>query len=214
MGHVLSLAGTEDSRSGSLMVPNDTGLAADASVQGMKNNTEAAQVSLPGSQRQRINSSSGSSNSETDSMETRCSSDVSSSLDELPKSRREVLIDRLILWMVKWLDSRLSLLALQTHNGGGTAQPPQGSFPAQQTGSDRKQHPSTQRRRTGRDGDQDFDEASDDEGAERSKPNGTVKGDDDEVLEFACPYLKHNPAKYHKLRSCSSYGWKSIHRMK
>ncbi|ROV96748.1 hypothetical protein VSDG_05561 [Cytospora chrysosperma] len=212
-GHPNCLEDTEGPRSGHLMVPNDIKLSRGASSQCIDDDTEEAQGCVPDSRRQRSISSGGSSISETDSLESRCSSNASLSPGELAKSRRDIVVDRIVRWMVKWLDSRLGLLALQSHHGGA-AQTSQGFSPSSRQGSsDRTQRPHP-RRKPGRGGGQNSDDASDDEGADRPRPNGTIQEEDDEVLEFACPYLKHNPAKYGKLRSCSSYGWKSIHRLK
>lgn len=189
-GHSGFLEDTEGPRSSHLMVPNDITLSRGASAQCIDDVTEEAQGCVPGSRRQRSTSSGGSSISETDSLASRCSSNASMFPGELAMSRRDVLVDRIVRWLAKWLDSRLGLLALQSHHGGA-AQTSQGSSPSSRQGSSDRTQWSHPRRKPGRGGGQNSDDASDDEGADRPRPNDTIQGEDDEVLEFACPYLKH-----------------------
>lgn len=55
----------------------------------------------------------------------------------------------------------------------------------------------------------------DDEELDQPPFNGAKRDHDEEPLAvLACPFLKHNPRKYQNVRSCSSAGWKSTHRLK
>ncbi|ROV93235.1 hypothetical protein VPNG_09548 [Cytospora leucostoma] len=156
--------------------------------------------------------SDNSSISETESVVTHRSSEASISPDELAALRRDILVDQVTHLMTEWLDSRLGLLALQSHQSG-TSQSPHSAPPGQENSSGQSQD-SHHDRRPAREGERDRDDASDAGGSDRRDPNATDNGKDGDKLEFACPFLKHNPDKYRKFRNCSSYGWKSIHRIK
>ncbi|KUI73434.1 hypothetical protein VM1G_08874 [Cytospora mali] len=204
-------ANTEDIRLSQPIAPDDASLTGKSFFRRSVDDVDEVHGSVASPGHHQGGSSDESSVSEIDSTETRCNSEVPMSLDIVSRWRREILVDRIVCWMVKWLDSKLGLLTLRSHNSGATQKPQEPSSP-QQNDPNRARYPPRKGRR-GREGDQDSDDASGDD-AEGRNPNGNDQGKDDEVLEFACPFLKHNPKKYLKLRSCSSYGWKSTHRMK
>lgn len=45
-------------------------------------------------------------------------------------------------------------------------------------------------------------------------PTERKKRDPETPRKFACPFLKHDPEKYRKLRPCAWTGWSSVHRVK
>lgn len=151
--------------------------------------------------------------SDGESFETSSGSEGPNSPICLAESRRDVLIDRTISWMITWIDSRLSVLAFQTH---GTCEETPRGFSLPQTETCGTTDGLKQKRRRGcyEDGRGPDDEGSD--GEERAPPTrqGSDAIDNEETVEFACPFLKHNPRKYGQIRSCSASGWKAIFRLK
>ncbi|KUI59882.1 hypothetical protein VP1G_07097 [Cytospora mali] len=210
-GHPGFHAKTEDMRPSQLIASDDASLTGNGSLRRSVDDADEVHEFVASPGHHQGGSSDESSVSETDSMETSCDSEVPMSLDVLSRWLRDISVDRIICWMVEWLDSRLGLLALRSHNSGATQKPQEPSSPPQND-SNRARYPPRKGRR-GREGDHNSDNASGDD-ADGRNPSGNDQGKGDEVLEFACPFLKHNPNKYSKLRSCSSYGWKSTHRMK
>lgn len=151
--------------------------------------------------------------SEGESFETSSGSEGPNSPTCLAESRRDVLIDRTISWMVTWIDSRLSVLAFQTH--GTCEESPRGSS-LPQTETCGTTEGLNQKRRRGyyKDGRGPDDEGGDGEKRGPPTPQGSDAMDNEEILEFACPFLKHNPRKYGQIRSCSASGWKATFRLK
>lgn len=43
---------------------------------------------------------------------------------------------------------------------------------------------------------------------------GSVDGGREKIIEFACPFLKHDPRRCQQIRSCSAAGWKAVFRLK
>lgn len=41
-----------------------------------------------------------------------------------------------------------------------------------------------------------------------------VKRDEADVVRYACPFCKHNPAKYKHVKTCCGPGWEDVHRVK
>lgn len=151
--------------------------------------------------------------SDGESFETSSESEGPNSPTSLAESRRDVLIDRTISWMITWMDSRLSVLPSQIR--GTCEESPRGSS-LPQTETCETTDGLNQKRRRGcyKDGRGPDDEDSD--GEERVPPPA-ARSDAvayEEIAEFACPFLKHNPRKYGQIRSCSASGWKAIFRLK
>ncbi|KAG6367456.1 hypothetical protein INS49_001646 [Diaporthe citri] len=150
--------------------------------------------------------------SDGESFETSSGSEGPNSPPCLAASRRDALIDRTISWMITWIDLRLSVLAFQTH-GTCEESPRRFCLPQTQTcgttdGPNQKRRKGCYKGRRGPD-----DEDSD--GEERvPPPSQGYDAVDNEIVEFACPFLKHNPRKYGQIRSCSASGWKAIFRLK
>lgn len=151
--------------------------------------------------------------SDGESFETSSSSEGPISSTSLARSRRRNMIDRTISWMISWIDSRLGVLPFQAH---GTHEEkhressrPQNETCATTTGLTLENRKGCQKGGRGLD-----DEDSDGEGCVPPPSQGLRAADDDETLEFACPFLKHNVRKYQNIRSCSTSGWRSIHRLK
>lgn len=151
--------------------------------------------------------------SDEESFETSSGSEGPGSPTSLAESRRHVLIDRTISWMISWVDSRLGVLAFQGHGTHGEGHQ---ESPRPQTKTCRTTTGLTQENRKGRQkgGRGPGDEDSDGEGCVPPPPQVLGAADNDENLEFACPFLKHNSRKYQNIRSCSASGWKSIPRLK
>lgn len=154
-----------------------------------------------------------SDTSDGESFETSSGSESPSSPTSLAESRRNILIDRTIWWMISWVDSRLGVLVFQAHGTHGESCR-ESSRP--QTKKSRTTTELTRDNRKGcqKDGREPGDEDSDGEDCVPPPPQGFGAADNDETLEFACPFLKHNFLKYQNIRSCSASGWKSIHRLK
>lgn len=151
--------------------------------------------------------------SDGESFETSSESEGPNSPTCLAESRRDVLIDRTISWMITWIDSRLSVLAFQIR---GTYEESPRGFTLPQTDICRTTDGLSQKKRRGcyKDGRGPDDESSD--GEERVSPpsQGSDAVENEEIVEFACPFLKHNPRKFGQIRSCSASGWKAIFRLK
>lgn len=156
--------------------------------------------------------------SDTGSFETRSSSEDSFSLDAAAKVHRDEIMNKITTWVVKWLDSRLALLAFQSQPGKGERRDQQNP----------SQHPPINKTTQGRSrkkvvnnkdgsGSGNEDENSDHEKS-RQPPGyrGGLKQEKKNGLEFACPFFKHNPQKYQQMRNCrcSSQGWPATHRLK
>lgn len=151
--------------------------------------------------------------SEGESFETSSGSEGPNSPTCLAESRRDVLIDRTISWMITWIDSRLSVLAFQAH-GTCEGSPRGSSLPQTETCGTTDGLNQKRRRGYCKDGRGPDDEGSD--GEERVPPpsQGSDAVENEEIVEFACPFLKHNPRKFGQIRSCSASGWKAIYRLK
>lgn len=151
--------------------------------------------------------------SDEESFETSSGSEGPVSPNSLAESRRHILIDRTISWMISWVDSRLGVLAFQAHGTHGESHRefsrPQTKICGTTTGLTRENRKGRQKGGRG-----PGDEDSDGEDCVPPPPQVFVAADDDENLEFACPFLKHNSRKYQNIRSCAASGWKSIHRIK
>lgn len=151
--------------------------------------------------------------SDAESFETSLPSEGPTSPTHLAESRRDVLIDRTISWMIKWMGSKLSVLAFQIH---GTCEESSQDSSLPQTGTCGTINGLNQKRIKGcydggggpGDGDSDGEERV-------PPPSQESEGVDNEgIVEFACPFLKHNPRKYGQIRSCSASGWRAIFRLK
>lgn len=58
------------------------------------------------------------------------------------------------------------------------------------------------------------DDEDDDSGGNRAAGKKRAKRDLDEGLKFACPFFKHDSAKYGTQRTCCGPGWENVHRVK
>jgi hypothetical protein len=58
------------------------------------------------------------------------------------------------------------------------------------------------------------DDEDDDGGEDRAAGKKRSKRDVDKGFKFACPFLKHDPAKYENQRTCCGPGWDDVHRVK
>ncbi|KXH35482.1 hypothetical protein CSAL01_01563 [Colletotrichum salicis] len=79
-----------------------------------------------------------------------------------------------------------------------------------------KQRPVAGQKRQLKGRDQEDDDASEnDENNDRNRNKKRTKTDeDDDRRKFACPFYKHDPARYKSHRTCVGPGWHEIHRMK
>ena len=152
--------------------------------------------------------------SDRGSFETCSSSEGPSSPVSLAGARRKVLIDGTISWMVSWVDSKLAVLAFQTHGNREDERPRESSSP--QTNTDGKGKGLALDKRKGSHEDRfgSGDEDGDGEGCVPPPSQDSRDGDIQRIAEFACPFLKHSPRKYELVRSCSATGWKAIFRLK
>lgn len=151
--------------------------------------------------------------SDSESFETSSGSEGPNSPTCLAESRRDVLIDRTISWMITWMNPRLSVLAFQIR---GTCEESPRSSSLPQTGTSGTINGLNQKRRNGcYDNGCGLDD-EDGDGEERVSPpsQGSDAVNNEEIVEFACPFLKHNPRKYGQIRSCSASGWRAIFRLK
>lgn len=154
-----------------------------------------------------------SDTSDGESFETSSGSEIHNSPTALAQSRRDIVIDRTISWMTTWVDSRLGVLVFQTH--GTRGEDPQVP-PCPQAETRDTTNESTRENRKGchKGGQGPGEEDSDGENCVPPPSQGSDGGDAEETVEFACPFLKHNPRKYSQIRSCSASGWKAIFRLK
>lgn len=151
--------------------------------------------------------------SDGESFETSSGSELPNFPTALAESRRDIVIDRTISWMTTWVDSKLSVLAFQTH--GTCGEGPRGS-PCPQAEPRGTTNESTRGNRKGchKGGQGPGDEDGDGENCVPPPSQVSGLGDNEETVEFACPFLKHNPRKYSQIRSCSASGWKAMFRLK
>lgn len=88
------------------------------------------------------------------------------------------------------------------HDGAGTADCPPPPPP-----SNKKRH--RKERSSGEESHSDDESGRDDKDKKRSKPSIPAKQE-----RWACPFFKHNPIIYGKIRTCCGPGFSSIRRMK
>lgn len=127
------------------------------------------------------------------------------------QSKRAMIVDRVMNWIVEWLDTGLQDYIRQR---GGDTRPNRasGSTPGI-LGSQGAQFDKGKRRRSPPGGEGPYDE--DDENGNQKRP----KQSKDAVTapqKMACPFSKHNRSRYQtsRWRTCCWPGFETIHRLK